>query len=170
MTRKTQAEVLLNTYSRELERRRLVAGSQGLLLSRQGKHKSLFTFRCTAYCVSSDGDFIDDDDDDDDEEEFHYPGSSPPENMHAASIRSYSTDYFGRTNSRTPTDLTPHLSQAPEFRVPTHEAPQKVLTPQYTPPTPHEVHARWERDERVSECRQCQRRFTFLLRRVRAKD
>jgi hypothetical protein len=31
--RKTQAEVLLNTYSRDLERRRLSAGAQGLLLS-----------------------------------------------------------------------------------------------------------------------------------------
>jgi hypothetical protein len=29
--RKTQAEVLLNAYSRELERRRLDAGAQGLL-------------------------------------------------------------------------------------------------------------------------------------------
>lgn len=31
--RKTQAEVLLNAYSRELERRRLAAGAQGLLIS-----------------------------------------------------------------------------------------------------------------------------------------
>ena len=30
--RKTQAEVLLNAYSRELERRRLAAGAQGLLI------------------------------------------------------------------------------------------------------------------------------------------
>ena len=29
--RKTQAEVLLNTYSRDLERRRLSAGAQGIL-------------------------------------------------------------------------------------------------------------------------------------------
>ena len=35
--RKTQAEVLLNTYSRELERRRLSAGAQGLLISGQGE-------------------------------------------------------------------------------------------------------------------------------------
>ncbi len=34
--RKTQAEVLLNAYSRELERRRLAAGAQGLLLSTHG--------------------------------------------------------------------------------------------------------------------------------------
>ena len=34
--RKTQAEVLLNVYSRELERRRLVAGAQGLLISGNG--------------------------------------------------------------------------------------------------------------------------------------
>ncbi|KAI0321846.1 hypothetical protein OF83DRAFT_162573 [Amylostereum chailletii] len=147
--RKTQAEVLLNAYSRELERRRLAAGAQGLLLH-------------------SDDQSVFDDDDDDDDDEFHYPGSSPVETMRAPSVtgRSYTTDYFGRGGgSRGPTDLTPHLSQAPEFRVPTHEAPQKVITPMYTPPTPHEVHARWERDHHVQNCRDCQRRFTFLVRR-----
>ena len=35
--RKTQAKVLLNAYSRELERRRLEAGAQGLLISGDGK-------------------------------------------------------------------------------------------------------------------------------------
>lgn len=35
--RKTQAEVLLNAYSRELERRRLAAGAQGLLISGNGE-------------------------------------------------------------------------------------------------------------------------------------
>lgn len=35
--RKTQAEVLLNAYSRELERRRLAARSQGLLFNTTGK-------------------------------------------------------------------------------------------------------------------------------------
>lgn len=34
--RKIQAEVLLNTYSRDLERRRLAAGAQGLLISDHG--------------------------------------------------------------------------------------------------------------------------------------
>ena len=108
-------------------------------------------------------------DDDDDEEEFHYPGASPPGTARPASLRSTTTDYFGRTFSSGlggPTDLTPHLSQAPEFRVPTHEAPQKVLTPRWSAPTPHQVHATWERDETVSECRKCRRRFTFLNRRV----
>lgn len=85
----------------------------------------------------------------------------------APSIRSTTTDYFGRaTSSRGPTDLTPHLSQAPEFRVPTHEAPQKVLTPRWSTPSPHSLHAIWERDDHVSECRECRRRFTFLNRRV----
>jgi len=65
-------------------------------------------------------------------------------------------------------DLTPQLSQAPEFRVPTHEAPQKVLTPRWTSPTPHQLHPQWERDENVLNCRDCQRRFNFLLRRVSA--
>ncbi|KAI0352816.1 FYVE-domain-containing protein [Trametes cingulata] len=146
--RKIQAEVLLNAYNRELERRRLAAGAQGLLISGE-----------------DDVDF----DDDDDEEEFHYPGaSSPPLTARPSSIRSSTTDYFMRASgsgSRAPADLTPHLSQAPEFRVPTHEAPQKVLTPRWTPPTPHQVHAQWERDEAVSECRECRRRFTFLNRR-----
>lgn len=34
--RRTQAEVLLNAYNRELERRRLAAGAQGLLISGDG--------------------------------------------------------------------------------------------------------------------------------------
>ncbi|KAI9513191.1 hypothetical protein F5148DRAFT_279685 [Russula earlei] len=128
--RTTQAEVLLNAYSRELERRRLAASTQGLLLN------------------TGDDDHIEEDDDDD--EEFHYP-----------STHSHSR----QPTTRTPPDLTPHLSQAPEFRVPTHEAPQKVVAPKYTPPSPHEIHARWERDHHVQNCRDCQRRFSFLLRR-----
>jgi hypothetical protein len=36
LERKTQAEVLLNAFSRELERRRLAAGAQGLLISTGG--------------------------------------------------------------------------------------------------------------------------------------
>lgn len=142
--RKTQAEVLMNAYSRELERRRLAAGAQGLLLT-EGEDDEI--------------------DDDDSDNEFHYPGSEPVHTPRAPSIRSSTTDYFARSGSRGPTDLTPHLSQAPEFRVPTHEAPQKVLTPRWTPPTPHQIHAQWERDDSVSECRECKRRFNFLTRR-----
>ncbi|OSD04369.1 hypothetical protein PYCCODRAFT_1444065 [Trametes coccinea BRFM310] len=148
--RRIQAEVLLNAYNRELERRRMAASAQGLLLS--GQDDTTF-----------------DDDDDDDEEEFRYPGApSPPLTARPPSIRSTTTDYFGRasgSSSRTPADLTPHLSQAPEFRVPTHEAPQKVFTPRWPAPVPHQVHAQWERDDAVSECRECRRRFTFLNRR-----
>lgn len=140
--RKTQAEVLLNTYSRELERRRLAAGNQRLLIS------------------GLDDDYMEDDDDD--EEEFRYPGYTPP----GASAHPASTEYPSRPSvSRAPTDLTPHLSQAPEFRVPTHEAPQKVLSPRWTAPTPYQVHAQWERDDMVSNCNDCRRRFGFLLRR-----
>ncbi|CAL1701431.1 unnamed protein product [Somion occarium] len=139
--RRTQAEVLLNAYSRELERRRLAAGAQGILISDN------------VY------------DDDSDEESFHYPGSST-DTARPPSIRSTATDYFSRSSgSRGPTDLTPHLSQSPEFRVPTHEAPQKILTPRWTPPTPHQVHAQWERDETVQQCRECRRRFNFITRR-----
>ncbi|KAG1833009.1 hypothetical protein EV424DRAFT_1342041 [Suillus variegatus] len=132
--RKTQAEVLLNTYSRELERRRLAAGNQRWLIS------------------GSDDDYVEDDDED--EEEFRYPGYTPS----GAPIHPNSV-------SRPPTDLTPHLSQAPDFRVPTHEAPQKVLSPRWTAPTPYQVHAQWERDDMVSNCNDCHRRFGFLLRR-----
>jgi len=114
--------------------------------------------------------YIDDDhseEEDDDDEEFHYPGSSPQGTMRPSSVRSFSGDYLRRQSTlRTPTDLTPHLSQASEFRVPTHEAPQKVVAPKYTPPTPHDMNALWERDHHVQSCRNCQRRFSFLLRRV----
>ncbi|KAJ7699954.1 hypothetical protein B0H17DRAFT_1158003 [Mycena rosella] len=143
--RKTQAEVLLNAYSRDLDRRRVAAGARGLLLS------------------GTDDEVIEDDEDSD--EEFHYPGSSPLDTIRPGSRSSGSTDYFTRPGvSRAPTDLTPQLSQAPDFRVPTHEAPQKVLAPRWSP-TPHQMHGQWERDETVHQCRDCQRRFGFLTRR-----
>lgn len=157
----------MNAYNRELERRRLAAGAQGLLISGDGKFIFLYsTLSTNRRATVVDGIDIDDDDDD---EEFHYPGASPADTTtaRAPSIRSTTTDYFGRaTSSRGPTDLTPHLSQSPEFRVPTHEAPQKVLTPRWSTPSPHSLHATWERDDHVSECRECRRRFTFLNRRV----
>jgi hypothetical protein len=113
-----------------------------------------------------------DEDGDSSDEEFHYPGSSPTDLIRPGSVLSNqtnTTDYFSRASgSRAPTDLTPHLSQAPEFRVPTHEAPQKVLTPRLTTPSPHHLHAQWERDETANDCRDCNRRFNFLLRRVRS--
>ena len=108
-----------------------------------------------------------DDDADSSDEEFHYPGSSPFSTIRPSSRQSSATDYFNRpTTSRGPADLTPQLSQAPEFRVPTHDAPQKVLTPTRTRSTPHQAAALWERDETVHECRDCRRRFNFLVRRV----
>ncbi|KAJ7742474.1 FYVE-domain-containing protein, partial [Mycena maculata] len=145
--RRTQAEVLLNAYSRDLDRRRLAAGARGLLLS--------------------EADYEDPEDEDgSSDEEFHYPGSSPLEAIRPGSRSSGSTtDYFTRPGvSRAPTDLTPQLSQAPDFRVPTHEAPRKVLAPRWSP-TPHQMHAQWERDETVHQCRDCQRRFSFITRR-----
>ncbi|KNZ73817.1 Putative E3 ubiquitin-protein ligase C36B7.05c [Termitomyces sp. J132] len=128
--RKTQAEVLLNAYSRELDRRRLAAGAQGLLLS-------------------GNDDTLEQEEEDDDDDEFHYSGATISETP----------------SSRAPTDLTPQLSQAPDFRVPTREAPQKIITSRLTIPTPHQLDPQWERDEAVSNCRDCQRRFNFLLRR-----
>ncbi|KIJ20142.1 hypothetical protein PAXINDRAFT_160774 [Paxillus involutus ATCC 200175] len=134
--RKTQAEVLLNAYSRELERRRLSAGAQGLVIS------------------GSDEEICDDDDEDEDEDEkFYYPGSSPTPARAPSSV------------TRTPTDLTPHLSHAPEFRVPTREAPQKMASSMWQP-TPHAVHVQWQRDDAVYACNDCQRRFSFIVRRV----
>ncbi|KAF8915884.1 hypothetical protein CPB85DRAFT_383809 [Mucidula mucida] len=142
--RKTQAEVLLNAYSRELERRRTAAGAHRFIL---------------------DDDEDAEDEDDDSDEEFHYPGSPALDTMRSSSRNSNSTtDYFSRASgsSRLPPDLTPQLSQAPDFRVPTHEAPQKVA--RWTSPSPHQIH-QWEKDEDVLHCRECQRRFTFLSRR-----
>lgn len=163
--RRTRAEALLDAYNRELERRRLAAGAQGLLISGIGEIFFQPFSYVPAYLPTED--YYDEDDDDDDDEEFHYPGSSPVETTRPASIRSSGTDYFTRSSTpRGPTDLTPHLSQAPDFRVPTHEAPQKVLTPRWTPPVPHQIHAQWERDEEVTQCRECRRRFGFLTRRV----
>lgn len=116
------------------------------------------------------GDEQEDDDDSSSDEEFRYPSSSPRETIRPASRASRassSADYFSRQSiSRIPSDLTPQLSQAPDFRVPTHEAPQKVLTPRWTSPTPHQLNAQWERDEVVHQCHDCQRRFNFITRRV----
>lgn len=146
--RKLQAEVLLKAYNRDLERRRLAAGAQGLLIS------------------DYDDGFDEDDDNRSSDEEFHYPQSSSQETPRPASRLSSSADYLNRPGvSRIPADLTPALTQAPDFRVPTHEAPQKVLSPRWTTPTPHQLHAQWERDEAVSQCRECQGRFSFWNRR-----
>lgn len=164
--RKTQAEVLLNAYSRELDRRRLSAGAQGLFSSGNGWLKPFVMYVGLLTTVSDDDEYEDDDSD----EEFVYPGSEVADTPRAPSLRSAATSYFGRGGSRGPTDLTPHLAQAPDFRVPTHEAPRKVLTPGWTQPTPHQVHAQWERDDAAAECRECRRRFTFLVRRVSASS
>jgi hypothetical protein len=85
-----------------------------------------------------------------------------------ASIRSYHTDYFSltRSSSSRPVDLTPSLSQATEFRVPTHDAPQKVTSPRGNAPVPHAMHSQWERDSNANECRSCHKRFTFYFRKV----
>ncbi|KAF8314700.1 hypothetical protein DL93DRAFT_2097093 [Clavulina sp. PMI_390] len=156
--RKTQAEVLINTYNRELERTRLAASSQGIFLT-------------------AEDDNIDEAEEDDgsDGDSFHYPGSSTPTpgTPRPASIRSYHTDYFSLARPRTssvssfsrPADLTPALSQAAEFRVPTHDAPQKVISPRANAPVPHSMHSTWERDASVSECRTCRKRFTFYFRK-----
>lgn len=148
--RKIQAEVLLNAYSRALERCRLFAGAQGLLNSGSGDE-------------FNDGDGDDDDDNEDDHDEvFQYPGYSPL-TIHTPSVRSGSTEHSSRRAIAR--DLTPDLSQAPEFRVPTREAPQKMAGPMRQP-SPLSPHAQWERDDAVQACNGCHRRFGFILRRV----
>ena len=105
--------------------------------------------------------------DDSSSDEFHYPQSSTSETPRPISRSSGSTDYLSRTGtSRVPVDLTPHLTQAPDFRVPTREAPQNLLSPRRTPPSPQQTLPLWERDETVQQCRDCRRRFNFLNRRV----
>ncbi|KAF8605304.1 hypothetical protein BDV93DRAFT_490619 [Ceratobasidium sp. AG-I] len=147
--RRRQAEALLDEYVGELERTRAAAIAAGHTISADDPQEST--------------------DDNDSDGSFHYP-TSPGSTARPASIRSHitaTTDYFSqsRRSAGAPTDLTPQLSQAPEFRVPTHEAPQKVHTPHWTPPTPHSIQTRWEPDESVGECRSCRRRFTWLLRK-----
>lgn len=83
--------------------------------------------------------------------------------FYAPSVRSGSTERSSRPLSAR--DLTPDLSQAPEFRVPTHEAPQKMALPMHQPTTLLPA-AQWERDDAVQACNDCQRRFSFILRRV----
>ena len=126
----------------------------------------LFFFLVTPLLTSS---IIDDyqEADDASSDEFHYPQSSTSEILRPTSRSSGSTDYLSRTGtSRVPVDLTPHLTQAPDFRVPTREAPQNVLSPRRTPPSPQQLLPKWERDETVQQCRDCRRRFNLLNRRV----
>ncbi|KIK65388.1 hypothetical protein GYMLUDRAFT_38844 [Collybiopsis luxurians FD-317 M1] len=149
LERKTQAEVLLNAYSRELERQKTAAEEQGLVLTGEDID-------------------INDDDDDDDDEEFHYP-TSPPASIRPSSRSSSTTGYLNNRpeSQRTMSDLTPQqLSQAPDFRVPTHEAPHKVK--RWAAPSPHQIH-QWEKDEDVPQCRDCQRRFNFIARRYHCR-
>jgi hypothetical protein len=97
----------------------------------------------------------------DSDEEFHYPGYNE---ANASSSASTSSEFLASRVSRMAPDLTPQLSQAPEFRVPTHDAPQ--TNGGRLPPTPHQLNVRWEQDSAANECRDCHRKFTFLLRRV----
>lgn len=142
--RRTQAEVLLNTLSRELDRRRLEAGAQGLLLS-----------------GTDDDNEADADGDDDDDEKFCYPGSSFDESEVLPTSKTSELTSCAGVPPPIP-DLTPQLSLAPEFRVPTHEVPQKNFGFCWTTPVSS---PEWEKDMLVQKCRECQRRFNLLLRR-----
>ena len=144
---KTQAEVLLNVYNHELDRLRLTAGERGWTISSECDPISCFRkLHLTRLADDSDGD-------DSSEDKFLYPGVPREVNQ---SIPGASTV------SRGPTDLTPQLSQAPDFRVPTREAPQAGLSSKRSP----QQSVVWERDENVSNCRDCGRRFGLLTRKV----
>ncbi|EIN10558.1 hypothetical protein PUNSTDRAFT_43429 [Punctularia strigosozonata HHB-11173 SS5] len=84
--RRTQGEVLLNAYNRELQRRRLAAGAQGLLISGH-----VFQYGGSFLAAEDDAE-----EDDDSDEEFHYPGASPVETPRAGPRASSSgnSDYF----------------------------------------------------------------------------
>ncbi|KAJ3937313.1 MAG: hypothetical protein NXY57DRAFT_883847 [Lentinula lateritia] len=185
--RKTQAQVLLHTYTRELERQKASAEAQGWVLTTPGAGEGIH-----------DGDEYDyEEDDDDDDESFHYP-MSPTNVSGSTSIRPSSqssssnrpepgrSSSINSTANSTISDLTHHLSQAPEFRVPTHEAPRSQTVTRagsgwgsgtarsggsttWVIPSPQYVH-QWEKDDDVSQCRECRRRFSFLLRRVSSSN
>lgn len=144
---KTQAEVLLNVYNRELSRLRLAAGARGWSTSSEGNPISCFPKMHLTRLTG---------DEDDSSDKFVYPGVPTGDNQ---SISKASTL---TVLSRGSTDLTPQLSQAPDFRVPTREAPQAGLSSKRSP----QQSVVWERDEKVSNCRDCGRRFGLLTRKV----
>jgi hypothetical protein len=110
--------------------------------------------------------YIEMESDEDGSDEFQYPVTPTTSSM-PLFAGTETSDYFSPQRSHpTSFDLTPQLSQAADFRVPTHDAPQKVTTPRWRPPAPHELHAKWEKDGEVTNCYECHRRFTFLLRKV----
>ncbi|KAM0756078.1 hypothetical protein T439DRAFT_351802 [Meredithblackwellia eburnea MCA 4105] len=135
-----------------------------------------------------------DEDDDDDDEFIYTGRDADPDddarstwtaNERPPSIRSArsasgahapsSPDYFlsqpTPSATATPTspfspyqDLTPQLSRAPEFRVPTHETSRirnEVVKPRNTTRTS----PIWEADEAAHDCRRCHKKFTFFIRK-----
>lgn len=75
---------------------------------------------------------------------------------------------FSSVRQRVP-DLTPQLSQATNFRVPTHEAPAPQLR---RGSSARAVQIRvggerpsWERDEDAHECRRCGKKFGLWVRK-----
>ncbi|EPQ28819.1 uncharacterized protein PFL1_03622 [Pseudozyma flocculosa PF-1] len=57
------------------------------------------------------------------------------------------------------------LAASRDFRVPTNEAPNKVLYGREPIWREQNLQPQWERDEQASDCRGCGRRFTFFLRK-----
>ncbi|KAK4058123.1 hypothetical protein OIO90_000862 [Microbotryomycetes sp. JL221] len=77
--------------------------------------------------------------------------------------------HYSSQSSSVATDLTPQLSAATEFRVPTNDAPMTSRTPSLSITAPSMRSqggpAQWEDDDLSNVCRRCDRRFTFFLRK-----
>ncbi|ORY85384.1 hypothetical protein BCR35DRAFT_313422 [Leucosporidium creatinivorum] len=121
-----------------------------------------------------------DPDDDDTRSVFTTITNRPASITSRQSARSVSggstSDYFSQSTGTAPAtspypDLTPQLSQAPDFRVPTHETSQihhsRAVKVGGSSPTSSRAAtaAVWEADELANECRRCQRKFTFFIRK-----
>lgn len=84
--------------------------------------------------------------------EYYPQATAPP--LPVSPPISYTSQYH---------DLTPQLSRAPEFRVPTHETSRihnEISKPHMIRTVPV-----WEADEVAHDCRRCHRKFSFFLRK-----
>lgn len=124
---------------------------------------------------------------DDSDEEFVYTGidadpdddarslwttNDRPASVKSGRSASGASDYFAQPaapplppsqHASSYHDLTPQLSRAPDFRVPTHETSRihnEVVKPRPARPVPV-----WEADETALDCRRCHKKFTFFLRK-----
>lgn len=125
----------------------------------------------------------DDEDDEEDDDEFIYPNSYKDDGQSIITRLGPSTPTgVPQRQSSTPsvygtvapseagTSLgaarSADLANATEFRVPTHEVPNRPNMGQRNPSLREQVLLpQWEHDADATECRGCGRRFTFFLRK-----